>query len=661
MREVGGNQRLELGHQLMDALRRQIQTKEFDGDQPRLLGLVRAEHGTQDACADLMKYSEWTESVRRRRADSVRVQRGCSSKEGKRIVTLKHFLFNRLGVLQYSAEGLELPVPSVPTSTANNTTSRIGVDLRRLPWIRRLAADYVFNFPAVAPFFSGNPTEPSAWTDAIARAQGHVRRRHDIVAVLAAQQERRGAPARAREAARQLADPNTVAIVTGQQAGLFGGPLFTLLKAVTALKLADQVSRERQVTVVPIFWIDAEDHDWDEVRSCTVFDPTLATHTVSLPAREGGEPLPIASICLDPIVNTALDDLERVLAPTDFRAGILNDLRSAYAQDLGMAHAFGRWLERVLGDRGLVVYESSDPAAKSIATPVFVRELSSPGETSRLVSAAGADLTARGYHAQVQPQDDAAALFYLDGSRRPIRHRDGQFSVGDETFADAALVTLAAERPTLFSPNVVLRPIVQDTLFPTICYVAGPNELGYLAQLRRVYDRFGVPMPLIYPRASATLVDGAGFRFLQKHDLPFESLQAQDESALNQLLQAQMPPSVEESFASAVQAVDAHMARLAEAIQSLDPTLEGATKTTLGRMQHDLSTLRNKMIQAAKRRDETLRRQFGRARALAFPDGHPQERAIGFVSFLNQYGPALVERLQQELPLDVGHHWIVAV
>lgn len=535
------------------------------------------------------------------------------------------------------------------------------MDLRRVPSIRRLAADYVFDFPALAPFFSGAPADADAWTAAIRRAQDHLRRRQDVTAMLAAQQDRRGAPPRARETARRLADPKTVAIVTGQQAGLFGGPLFTLLKALTAVKLADRVSREHGVPVVPIFWVDAEDHDWDEVRSCTVFDEAMAARAVSLAPRETGDPVPVASTCLDPGSVSVLDDLEHVLPATEFRAPLVEALRRAYAPGVSVAHAFASWLESVLGDRGLIVYDASDPAAKSIASPVFVRELSSPGETARLAAAAGADLEARGYHAQVQPQEDALSVFYLAGGRRTIRRRDGQFVVGDEMFPASELVQMAAARPSLFSPNVLLRPIVQDTLFPTACYVAGPNELAYLAQLRRVYERFGLTMPLLYPRATATIVDAAGLRFLQKYRLPLEALHPQDDSALNQLLEAQIPAAVEESFERAAQTVAAQMTKLADALPALDPTLEGAARSTLGRMQHDLSTLRNKMIQAAKRRDETLRRQFTRTRALAFPGGHAQERAIGFVSFLNQYGPALVERLNQELPLDPEHHWIVAI
>ncbi len=537
----------------------------------------------------------------------------------------------------------------------------MAIDVRRFPWIRRLAADYAYNFPAVEPFFSGDPTQKAAWADAIRRTQAHTRRRDQIAQILAGQQDRRGAPAPARESTRKLADGRTVAVLTGQQAGLFGGPLFTLLKALTALKLADQVTREHGVPAVAIFWIDAEDHDWDEVRSCTVFDTNLTPRNIALAGRHATDHAPVATIQLDHTITTALDELEQLLPLSEFRPAILADLRACYTEGRGMADAFGHWMERVLGDRGLIVYDASDPASKPIARDVFISELSHPGETARLAAAAGANLVSKGYHSQVHAHDDGLALFHLSGGRRAIRQQGGQFVVGENSFTPATLVQEAADTPSSFSPNVLLRPIVQDTLFPTICYVAGPNELAYLGQLRGIYERFGIPMPLMYPRASATLLDSAAMRFLAKYGLPLEALQPQDESALNQLLESQIPPEVDASFTNAAQAIDASLQSIVESIPALDPTLEGAARSTLARMQHDLQSLRNKMIQAAKRRDETLRRQYIRTRALAFPDGHAQERTIGFVSFLNQYGPALVDRLEQELPLDMGHHWIVSI
>jgi len=554
--------------------------------------------------------------------------------------------------------------PTGATSLSDESSVRIPVDVRRFPWIRRLAADYAYDFRSVAPFFSGDPADRAAWAGAIERTQRHDRRRAEIAGIIGAQQQRRGAPPRAVEAARLLADRQTVAVLTGQQAGLFGGPVFTLLKALTALKLAEQVGRDHHVPAVAIFWIDAEDHDWEEVRSASFFGSDLSVRTVALPPRTSADAAPVATVQLDDSIVGALDDLERLLPDTEFRAGLVAQLRRAYAPGVGMAEAFGRWMEQVLGDRGLIVYDSSDQASKPLAGDVFARELSMPGQTARLAALAGSDLVARGYHSQVHSQDDGLALFHLDGGqggRRAIRQQDGHFLVGDTQFAMNALVQQATEAPGGFSPNVLLRPVVQDTLFPTICYVAGPNELAYLGQLRGVYEHFGVPMPLMYPRASATLLDSAALRFLTKYKLPLEALQAQDEAALNELLKTQIPPAVEESFTAASQTIEAEMQRLVAAIPALDPTLEGAARSTLGRMQHDLQTLHGKMIQAAKRRDETLRRQFIHTRALAFPNGHAQERTVGFVSFLNEYGPALVERLNEELPLDLGRHWIVTV
>jgi bacillithiol biosynthesis cysteine-adding enzyme BshC len=326
-----------------------------------------------------------------------------------------------------------------------------------------------------------------------------------------------------------------------------------------------------------------------------------------------------------------------------------------------MADAFARWLESLLGPHGLVVFDSADPAVKPLTAGVFVREIASPGETAALAARAGESMRALGHAPQVMPQPDTVALFHLDGSRQAIRRQEDGFAIGDASVTAAALADEAASHPQRFSPNVLLRPIVQDTLFPTVCYVAGPSELAYLGQLREVYAHFGVPMPLIHPRATASVVDSATQRFFRKYEVPLADLQPQDESALNALLQSQIPSSVEEALADAEGSIQASMQRVVDVIPAIDPTLAGAARTTLGKMEHELKGLKGKMIQAAKRRDDTLRRQFVRAQAQTFPHGAPQERVLGIVHFLNLYGPALVERLLEELPLDPGQHWILTI
>jgi bacillithiol biosynthesis cysteine-adding enzyme BshC len=537
-----------------------------------------------------------------------------------------------------------------PPTGSPGTSNCVPVEIRRLPWIKRLAADYAFDYARVADFFTGNPAESSAWRDAIARTQRHPRQREAVADLLLAQQQRRGAPAQAIAAAERLRDASTVAVVTGQQAGLFGGPLFTLLKALTALRLAQRVGEEAGVPAVAIFWIDAEDHDWNEVKSCGVLDADMNLAEVTLPPLPGAGDGPVARVRLTDASDAAIEELESLLAPTEFTPQLIDRLRAAYTPGTGMADAFGRWIETVLGRHGLVVFDSSDPAAKPLAAPLFASEIEHAGTTSRLASEAGSALVAKGYHAQVQPQEDHTALFHVDGVRTGI-------TVGE---AKSHLERVRTQ-PDAFSPNVLLRPLVQDTLFPTICYVAGPNELAYLAQLRPVYSAFGLPMPLMCQRATATILDSNAMRFLTKHNLPLEALRAQDEAVLNQLLESQIPAAVTSSMDEAVRTVTDRMNALARAVGELDATLEGAVRSTDGRMQDDLKKLHGKIIQAAKRKDETLRRQFHHARAQAFPGGHPQERALGFVYFLNKYGPTLIDRLNEGLPLDQGHHWVIAL
>jgi len=527
--------------------------------------------------------------------------------------------------------------------------------------MRRLATEYVHNFPAVAPFFAGDPTGRTAWAETLARLSRRARPRTELAGVLDAQQRGRQAPEPAREAARALSLSGTVAIVTGQQAGLFGGPLFTWLKAITAIKLAAQVSAEHGVRCVPVFWVDAEDHDWDEVRSCTVFDTASTPRTIALPSRQDGRATPVESVSLDRSIEDALDALEQALPATEFRPPVLAALRDCYAVGVGMAEAFARWLEHVLGHRGLVVFDAADPTAKPLVADLFRREVSSLGGTARLAARAGADLVARGYHAQVHATGDALSLFQLTDGRLPIRVVDGGLMVGEHPVTSAELERQIADRPSDFGPNVLLRPLVQDTLFPTACYVAGPNELAYLGQLRGAYEHFDIPMPLIYPRASVTVLDAAAMRFLRKYGVALESLQPRDEAALNTLLATQIPQAVETRFEAASAALASTMAAVIEAIPAVDPTLEQTARSTLGRMQHDLEGLHGKMIQAVKRRDETLRRQFARTQALVFPEGTPQERLIGGVSFLNQYGWVLVDRLIEQVSLDLGHHWVITL
>ncbi len=539
------------------------------------------------------------------------------------------------------------------------SASGIPIDLRRLPWAGPLVRDYCHAFERLKAFYAGSPSGESSWASAIARRRSQPPE-PGISDILVAQLAARGAPAEAQAAAARLAEPGALAVVTGQQAGLFGGPLFTLLKALTSVRLARKLAREHDATVIPIFWVDAEDHDLDEIRSCPVLDSDLALQRVTLDL--GAPPgTAAASVLLTGSIREATARLRTLLPPTEFTDDLIAGLDAAYAEGTRLVEAFARWIDTLAGASGLVVFDASDAAAKPLVRSVFARELQATGETARLAAAAGAKLVTRGYHAQVEPPSDTVALFQLDGAREPIRIRSGGFTVGDRPVDTASLMRDVETHPARFSPNVLLRPIVQDALFPTVAYVAGPNELAYLGQLREVYTSFGVPMPVIHPRTSATIVDAATLKFLCRYELGFEELQPRDDATLNRLLASRLPDEIEQVLGDTETSVAEQLSRLEHAVPVIDPTLAGAVQSTKGRMERDLRNLRGKIIQAAKRRDDTLRRQFHRARAQAFPDGTPQERAVGAVYFLNRYGDAFIERLLADLPLDPGQHWLLSL
>ena len=550
-------------------------------------------------------------------------------------------------------------------SSAQDSATHTALDIRSLPATSPLARDYAFAFSRLASFFAADPGEADAWRAVIASVTGHPAHaaapRAAIAGVIRAQQSARRAPEAARASLAKLEQAGSVAVVTGQQAGLFGGPLYTLLKAVSAITLAARVEAEHGSPAVPIFWVDAEDHDWAEVRICALLGADDAVVTLAAAALPGAGSRPVGHLVLEASIAQTLDALEQALPPTPFTPDLMATLRRAYAPGTTFGRACAAWIETLLGPYGLVVFESSDPAAKPLAAQLFAAEVTTAPRTSHLAAEAGRALTTLGYHAQVEPAVDSAALFDLGESRTPVKAAGDSCTIGTRTLTRAALADRILAHPETVGPNVLLRPLVQDTLFPTVCYVAGPGELAYLAQLKQVYAAHGLPMPLVHTRSSGTFLDSNATRFLARNGVPLEVLAAQDERALNALLAAQMPAEVEATGQAALEAIVNAMEALAAAVPAVDATLQGAVQSASGRMQDDLKKVQGKILQAAKKKDDTLRRQFRHAQAQAFPEGEAQERHLGFVGFLNRVGPSLIDRLLTDLPPAPGRHWLVTL
>ena len=335
----------------------------------------------------------------------------------------------------------------------------------------------------------------------------------------------------------------------------------------------------------------------------------------------------------------------------------------AYAPGRGMAEAFGFGSRRCSDPMAWSSMIRPIPRPKPLARDIFIARDRRARARPRSTAATCRRSTRR---ARVSRTGHAARRHDLalpSQSPRASHPAEGdQAFVGERVIDPGGPCRRRNAHPEHFSPNVLLRPLVQDTIFPTICYVAGPNELAYLGQLKDVYAHFGIADAADVSAGHRDAGDSATLRFLSKYGLPLTALQR---SGRNGAEPAAREPAAADRRAGA----DRRLRRWSTSGWRRSPRRcrrsirrsRARSQSTLGKMQHEMQTLHNKVIQAAKRKDETLRRQFQRAQALTFPQGHPQEREVGFVWFLNRYGPALVDRLMDDLPLAMGHHWVLTI
>lgn len=535
------------------------------------------------------------------------------------------------------------------------------LDLRQLPGTSSLVRDYVHAFPRLAPFYAGNPQAPDAYQEQADRCDARAYRRHELRDILLAQNEGWGTPHIVRQRIQELGHPRAMAVVTGQQTGLFGGPLFTLYKALTAVQLAARLQVELRRPVIPIFWMASEDHDLAEADHIQLLD--RAGTPVTLRHAPWGSPAGFipANLRLGPAIAETLERTWALLPSTEFAPDLRNALGKAFAPERTLAEAFARWMVHLLGEYGLVLVDGADPGLKRLAAGILQRELDEAPRSSRAILEASESLRALGYPVQIEARPDGVNCFLLrEGRRGLVRDGNGfRLRDGKQMIPAADLLRLAQDQPERFSPNVALRPVVQDCLFPTIAYVGGPGELAYFAQLRPVYQAFDVLMPIIVPRASLTLVEPRIATLLERFRLGLPDLTLEPEQLTSRVLRTHLPPDLEATLAKARESVGEIFRGVAEVIASVDPTLRATVGQTAGHVQGHLDQLERKAVQALKRRETETRQQVQRVREALMPGGKPQERVLPLLPFLVRYGPALLETLRTAIDGPGWDHQMV--
>lgn len=461
----------------------------------------------------------------------------------------------------------------------------------------------------------------------------------------------------------KLRDKDCVAVVTGQQVGLFTGPLYTVYKALSAIKLAECLSN-RGFKAVPIFWMATEDHDFEEISKTSVIgrDGRLRGFTVSSPESELHASVGRMTIGGD--VSKTIEELMMELPATEFSKEIEEALRRTWKPGENFGRAFARLLNWMIGDRGLVFMCPLDPEIKKLSGPIYRKAIENAKQLTDLAIKRSAELVEKGYHAQVHVSEDYFPLFYEteSGTRTALRRSaDGGFVTreGNVAFQEADLFRIAERDPERLSPGALLRSIVQDYLLPTVAYFAGAAEIAYFAQGSGAYELLGRTAPTVYHRQSLTLIEPRHAKTFDQFGLTLEGLFEGVETVSPRIVESILNSDVASTFDSVEREVMGQLDVLNSKLAGVDPTLTENLEMRRRKIEYHLKALRHKFHQAQLRKDDAARKRIEALFDSVLPGDHLQERTLNICSVVNRYGRSVCEWIYEAIDLDDSEHRIL--
>jgi bacillithiol biosynthesis cysteine-adding enzyme BshC len=490
-----------------------------------------------------------------------------------------------------------------------------------------LVRDYLEGTPAARSFYSGHFGDPDAYREKAEEVDGRFDR---AARERAAEAIRVTARVGATRLERFVAEDGYV-VTTGQQPGLFGGPLYSLYKGITTVRLAEALEPLLGKPVLPLFWVASEDHDWAEANHTYLVDVDNDLHLSTLGDRPGDVHPPLHRIPLGPDAVAVRDAFIDALPRTDFSAPYIALLRDAVAEGATLPGSFLRIMEDLLGSMGLCFTDAADPVVKSTSAELLLDELTRSEETEAVLGATGARLEEAGYGLQVALMQGGVNLF-LEGplGRERLYRENG----GVRLHASGEVLTLrevrarATQDPSVLSPNVLFRPVVESAVFPTLSYVAGPGETAYFGQLGDFFGAFGMRMPVVHPRLGATVVEGKVRKVLDKFGLEPTALERPFHEVAGDIAREEVPGDIR-------------------------ATLKGPAQHVRAQAFAALDEVERKVVQAVKRENDIALAQLEKARLHLYPDGRLQERVLNVFYYLARYGGAFLDEIHRRFDVKL--------
>jgi bacillithiol biosynthesis cysteine-adding enzyme BshC len=488
--------------------------------------------------------------------------------------------------------------------------------------------------------------------------------REAIADILARQNKTWGAGERTLASIEELRDPRAVCVFSGQQAGLFGGPLLVQIKAIAIIKAARKYSQKLGRPVVPIFWIAGDDHDFEEVNSVTVLhrqssEPVTLTYS-SPPEHE----VPTAQIKFADADRLAevKETLKETLGQSDFTPELYDLIDRCYTPDDTFVSGFGKFMSALTGQFGLVLFNPGDAEAKKLCVPFFHTILDKQDELHALINKANSHIVQHGYHIQVEKKDEAAHLFRTNPARTPVlRESDGTYSIGDETYSKRDLKELIEKEPERFSPDVMTRPVMQSYLFPVLSQKGGPAEIAYLAQINPIFPLFARIAPYHMARATATFVEKHIEKMMEQYEISFPDLTGDIEQVINRVLGETFPTDLEQRFSELQETVESEFQAFVTRSLQFDPQLESVANNIYGKIDYNLKQFEGKVFSAHKRKSGETRDRIYRIYNALYTNRGLQERSLNITYFLAKYGLDFMAFAYEQLDSEEQAHQLISM
>lgn len=457
---------------------------------------------------------------------------------------------------------------------------------------------------------------------------------------------------------RKLKSPKTVAIVTGQQPGLFTGPLYTIYKAINCIQIAAYVRQKFNYDAVPIFWVASEDSDFEEMRRIDWIDKDSQPRSFLYSPKEYKIGLSAFDIPVEPSLNEAIEVFISSTPNTEFKKSLIDLLREAIHQSKSINDLFSRLLAHLFGKYGLLLVSPHLNCIRKKSLPLIIKELSAPTVSSNCLIETNNELKKANFSPTVFRQPHQLNIFlYIDKVRTKLIYDKEKFGAINEegklvqSFEKSELINLANELPERFSTGIAMRPVVQDFIFPTIAYIGGPGEISYFASLKKVYEFFGVHTPMIYPRATVCLIEPHIKRILDKFNFAAENIFDDSENFNSELFHnlfktTDIALEFGEIKTQHLNALEDFQENVKAEYKNLSAPFEKFAKLT----KQNISKFEQKMLTELKNKDKEIQRYEQKIRSAFYHLNSPQERVFNiFVPFIEKYGFSLIDTLVKEI------------